>query len=162
MAYVDWDDFVDVLKGEKRLKELLLPHVETAEAHPFLDKAILYATQFANGKLKLAGVETPLAEPLSDEVLKSAIIGVAIDEITRGDGSRAAQHDKLAAAAYKYFKDLIEGKAEVVGGEPESDASNYPQIVATDPDDPKFDFENPYSEGSSVFGSLPPPGFRRW
>jgi hypothetical protein len=163
MAYVDWDDVADAVGGESRLKKNVLSgKVETSEAHPFLATQITRATQYANSKMGKAGLETPLVEPLTDEVLKASIIGLVVGFATEGLSNREPWMEKMFTAAVEYFDELLAGDAEVIGAE-ESDASDtWSQIIGNTPDDPVFDTSNPYSEVNRVFTNFGPPPRRRW
>jgi hypothetical protein len=162
--YVTAAEISTAIQGDNRLygpEGILAGRADNASVHPFLDSQIVLSMQEANIELRRGGWSTPLSEPLSDEVLKSAIIGLTVGNATRSSSSREPWIDAMELAARAYLKMVGDGDAAIIGGELEDDGTDL-ALSAGAFDDPRpFAYEDPLAGVNSVFPDIGN-GPRRW
>mgnify|MGYP003423069955 CR=1 FL=1 len=163
MAYVTWAEVAEAVQGEQRLKDILIPRVETAESHPFFDQQLAVAQRRADVELEQAGYDTPLAS-VDDPLLKNAIIGLLVGLLTESSSSREAFMDALHESALAYFKRLGKGTITVLGADPDATPTAESLMVESHATAGAFDFETGDAEILGVFAGLgadPSRGWRR-
>jgi len=164
MAYGSWDEVAEAVQGEQRLKDMLLPRIETAEDHPFFDQQAAVADRRADVELEQAGYETPLADA-SDPLFKNAWIGLLVGLLTEGSSNREPFEDALHKSALDYFKRLGKGTVTVLGADVDETPVNSSLMIGSNANaNPTFDYESGDAEILGVFSGLgagPGRGWRR-
>jgi hypothetical protein len=161
--YVTWSEVASAVKGDKRLRDLLLPLTETADAHPFFDEQAAAASQIADAELERGGYAVPLDAPLEDVQLRNAVIGVLIGLLTISNSNREAWMEKLEAAGYAWLAKIGDGEVTVIGASTDSTdeiAAGAGTFHGTEIDDPVFDIGDPRASVLDVFPSLTLPRTR--
>lgn len=159
--YVTWDEVADAVQGEERLIELLAPHADTAESHPWFDHQLRVAQRATDVDLERAGFVVPLVT-VDDPLLAHAIIGRLVGLLTEASSSREPFIDALVKGAEAYFKQLREEGTSVLGGEVAAEAASSALMIGSNPNPrPIFDYEAGMSEAENVFADLGP-GPSRW
>lgn len=154
--YASWAQVAEVVKGERRLKDLLLPKTETAEAHPFFDQRSAVAARVVDASLTKAGYETPL-DSITDVALQNAYIGILVGLLTEGNSNREPWMDLLYRSGLAYLAKIEKG-TPVLGVTADS-SSTIDLVLFGAESSPVFDDADAYAEVHSVFANL---GRRPW
>jgi hypothetical protein len=152
--YVTWEEVAAAVQGEERLRDMLLPRIETASVHPYFDQQVAVAQRLADVDLELAGYVVPLTS-ITDTLLRHAIIGLVVGLLTESSSSREQWQIDLYNAGLAYFKKVREG-APVGGLTVDDTPSTASILVGAGNNDlaPIFDYEQPNAEVLSVFAGL--------
>lgn len=160
MPYTTWEEVAEAVQGEQRLKDMLLPRVETAEEHPYFDQQLAIASRRADVALEVAGFTTPLAS-VTDPLLKNAIIGYLIGILTQSSSSREPFEQALFAAAEAYFAKMEKGGVTVLGVVEDEDSTEAALTMGGNFErESVFDFTQADAEILGVFASLGRGSFR--
>jgi hypothetical protein len=155
MPYVTWAEVAEEVQGEQRLKDMLLPRVETASVHPYFDQKLEVAEGLANSALRAAGYVTPLAA-VTDALFRESLIGVLIGYLTNSSSSREQWEIDRHNAGLAYFKALAKGDYVVEGAETDTDVNDSTSLIlgGGSPEPAIFDYTEGTAETLSVFADL--------
>jgi len=164
MAYVTWMDVATEVGGVAVLKQLLIGHAEDRaaaddEPHPFFDQQVIRAQQYADKQLRKGGYTVPLETPITDEMLRRAIIFTVIAFISDVSTQPDAGMQDLGKWGRDYLKKIGEGEENVVGETPRTAAERA--VFANAHEVALFDYSDPTSPISDVFKPLGPFPFNR-
>jgi hypothetical protein len=161
MPYTTWAEVADKVDGEKLLKALLLPQVETAEDHPYFDDQVTVADRLINVELERAGYVWPLGEPLEDAALRRAAAGIVVGLISEGKSNRQKYMEELYKAGMKYITRIGNSEVKVLGAEVAGASDGDLFMGGSSVDEPVFDIGDPYARAHDVFADLSMPTRRR-
>lgn len=149
--YVTWAQTAEIVKGEKRLKEILLPKTETADVHPFFDKMVATASRIIDAALEKAGYSTPLDE-ITDLALQNAAVGIVVGLITEANDTRAPWMDALYKSGMAYLFRVEKGTP--VKGADEDATATMDLVLSNGSDAAVFDGADADAEIHGVFADL--------
>lgn len=162
--YVTWLDVANEIGGVAKLKEILIGHAEDRSAdddepHPFFEQQVRRAEQYANKRLEKGGYTIPLALPITDELLRRAIIFTVIAFISDVSTQPDAGMQDLGKWGRDYLDNIGEGE-ESIDGEGTTSAAER-AVFANAHDVALFDYTDINSPVADVFASIGPYPFRR-
>jgi hypothetical protein len=154
MPYATWAKVADEM-SEPRLKDMLLPHVETADSHPYFDQKSEAVDGIANAALRKAGYVTPLAV-VTDGLFRESYIGVLIGLLANTSSSREGWEVDRYNAGMVYFKALAKGEYTVEGAETDTDVDDSTSLIlgSGSPEPAIFDYTDGTAETLGVFADL--------
>jgi hypothetical protein len=162
MPYTTWAEVADKVDGEKLLKALLIPQVETAEDHPYFDDQVAVADRLINVELERAGYIWPLPdEPLEDAALRRAAAGIVVGLISEGKSNRQPYMGELHKMGMKYITRIGDGEVKVLGAEVAGASDDDLFMGGSSVDEAVFDIGDPYAKAHDVFADLSMPTRRR-
>lgn len=158
-AYFTWADVAGVVKGEKRLRELLAPSQDTSADHPEFDRFYQIAVDVTEPELQNAGYDVPLPTPLVDAALRNAMIGIFLGSMTEGKGEVEPWIETLYGRGMKWVQRIGAGDVTVKGAAaspagPVNDVSAASRISFNAPTVFRFDTDDDESVVNDLFGDF--------
>lgn len=134
--------------GEDRLKRFALG--DTASVHPKFDAALEKATAYIDGYLWPLDDATVALDPMLGHY-----VALICHFLTEYFESRAESIDKAKKAVDDYFAAVKAGTASLPDADTATDTGAVPALfVSSTAPTRRFDFDDPFSEGSRLMPSL--------